>query len=143
MNVKSFLIGVIMSGSVYGAFAGDIYLYRSDKNQEDLNLPTAKMIFEANRLSWSGGRNIVILVKNLEQINDSEFEAFSSLSKNQFNTRWRTKFFSGRARMPLQLPTAEAALQALKENQEAVYFSFEPLDPKTGLEGVRVDKYSY
>lgn len=122
---------------------GEAFLYRSS-NSEPLSLEITRDIFEGQKLSWNNGKSIVLVLNELEQIDDSKFSSFTNLSKSQFLSKWRIKFFSGRSLMPIQVKSSNAALEIIKANPSSLFFSFTELSNEDkSLDSLRVDKISF
>lgn len=128
---------------VVPAWSAELFVYLNAKNTQVLQLNDVRNVFDSRQLEWKGGKSIVLLVPDFRQIDDKAFEAFADLTKSQFLARWRAKFFSGRARMPIQFANESDALKLVKETEESVYYSFRQVaDPKQ-VEGLREERFTY
>jgi hypothetical protein len=128
------------------AKADDIYVYRNISNNETLDFENSRRIFDGSKLTWENGRNIVVLIPELDQIEDNSFQTFAQISKSQFLSRWRIKFFSGRALIPIQIKNLSSTFETLKTNPSGIFFSFKELsDAELGGEkkNFKMDKINF
>lgn len=115
----------VLNGSV-AAHGESLYLYRSTVD-ETLDAESLKQIFLGEHLTWDNGSNIVLLIDVLDKVSDESFKKFSGISKVQYLSRWRVKFFSGRALIPIQAKSSSFVLDTLKSNPSSIFISFEEL----------------
>lgn len=138
-------LGLILSFSTIARFssAADVFIYRNQSNAEALTLSDVRNILDLKHLSWKSGKTITLLVPDLNHIDNETLENFTAVTKGRLLDRWRVKFFSGRARMPMQIRSDEEAIRALQENRDAIYFSFRPLSIQGGSNGIIENKFTY
>lgn len=111
-------------------WASTVFVYRNAASEEEITSATAQRILDGSKLVWKDNKNIVLLLQELDQVDENLFLSFSGLSKPQFLSRWRIKFFSGRALIPVQVKNAAQAIETLKSNPYSVFFSFTELTPQ-------------
>ena len=145
MMKKPFHLVLIISSFLLAvpAWSADLFIYLNAKNTQELQLKDVRNVFDSKQLEWKGGKSIVLLVPDFRQIDDEVFEAFVDMTKSQFLARWRAKFFSGRARMPIQYTDFDDALKFVKETEDSVYYSFKPIGDQKQIEGLREERFSF
>lgn len=128
------------------AFADVVYVYRNSNSLEPLTFENSRHIFDGGTLTWDNGKNIVLLVDELDKIDDKSFLKFAGLSKSQYLSQWRIKFFSGRALIPIQTKSISFASETLITNPSAIFFSFkEYTDEELGAQknNLKLDKITF
>lgn len=107
------------------AWAFDLFIASHNSRTENFDQDTIVRILMANQLTWDDGKNILLLVSDIDSVSNDNFKKVSGQNKNDFFRTWRTKYFSGRAFMPTQIQETTTALERINSNPSILYISFE------------------
>lgn len=122
------LFFAVLLTSASFARAEEVTVYYSASVTQVPDSVFLRQAFSGKRLAWENGDSIVLMLQNLKGVDEGVFAKFAQQTKNQFLDSWRIKFFSGRALVPIQATSPDAAITTIKQNPAAIYFKFTPTD---------------